>query len=556
MDHSTCVLIEGEVYNKSELISEMASRGYKFTYNNLAELVLLLYEELGESFPVKLNGAFIIAIWNATTRQLLLINDRLGLYPLYFSHASGNLMFGSGVRALLANPAISRNIDRIGIAEFLAFDHLLDERTLLESVHLLPQASILSFHDGSIRVRSYWDVCIPDEYPLRNEMDYMEEFLSLMAQAVSRQSAYDHSESGILLSGGLDSRIILAELVKVNDPRTLHTLTWGIPGCDDDRYSKEVSTKLRVNHHFFELKPDWLLNNADRAVRITDGMGNLVNLHSLATLDEETQIVKILYKGFLGDAMMGFALRPQFWAHYDEQTRWQAHLQVHSDQGVITFNLQEQQQLFTDSFKKGIKNGVIDSYKDGMLASMRNDLANQRIYFDYTQRVPRMTLMGVEIVRSRASVRLPFTDNDLVDFAIKLPPGHLYERKLMRNAFVLGFPKLAQIPLADTGLPMMECTRDVLRRADYVLRWHLNSAGLKWISKQTRRPYKDYNLWFRTILRDWVEGILLSPLSLDRGYYNPEYIRRLLADHMAGANYAVRIGALLSIELWHRQFLD
>jgi asparagine synthase (glutamine-hydrolysing) len=70
------------------------------------------------------------------------------------------------------------------------------------------------------------------------------------------------------------------------------------------------------------------------------------------------------------------------------------------------------------------------------------------------------------------------------------------------------------------------------------------------------RPYKDYNLWFRTILRPWIEQTLLNPTALGRGYFNPDYLRRLVAEHMAGADYAVRLGALMSLELWHQQFIS
>ena len=127
----------------------------------------------------------------------------------------------------------------------------------------------------------------------------------------------------------------------------------------------------------------------------------------------------------------------------------------------------------------------------------------------------------------------------------------------MKEALIQAFPKLAQIPITETGLPLMICLRDVSVRANRVLRWHLNSAGLKWISNQQwTRPYADYRLWFRTVLRYWVEKTLLNPRALERGYYNPNYIKRIVDEHMAGANHEVALGALLTIELWHRIYLD
>jgi asparagine synthase (glutamine-hydrolysing) len=419
----------------------------------------------------------VAAIWDKVRQTLFIVNDRLGLYPLYYSFHNGALLFASGVRSLLVDPALPRNVDHTAVAQFLTFDHLLDDRTLLAQVRLLPQASLLEFADGNLKIERYWEIDYPHDYPLCSEQEYMDEFSFLIRQAVSRQAPGD-IPAGILLSGGLDSRMLLAYLIEKGS-QPLHSFTWGIPGCDDARFARELAKKAGSPHHFFELKPDWLLDKAEQAVRVTDGMGNLVNLHAFATLDAEADLAKVIYKGFLGDAMFGFGIRHQFWAHYDEPTRLRAHYQVHTDQGVITFNEKEQNDYFTDGFKHQVGNSVFDAYIAGMDDSRSEILANQRLYFDYRQRVPRMTIKGVEVVRTQAMVRLPFADNDLVEFSIKVPPGLLYERRLMKDAFIREFPKLAQVPVTDTGLPLMLCMRDITRRANQVIWWHLQSTRLK-----------------------------------------------------------------------------
>jgi hypothetical protein len=199
---------------------------------------------------------------------------------------------------------------------------------------------------------------------------------------------------------------------------------------------------------------------------------------------------------------------------------------------------------------------VIGEMAQGMRASGSSQVANQRLYFDLTQRVPRMTINGVEVVRSHATVRLPFSDRDLVDFACQLPPGMQFNRHLITQAFLTTYPHLAKIPNTATGLPYIACGRDVALRARQLVQWHLRKRGLGWLAGPQRRPYKDYNGWFRTVLKTWVEDTLLSQRALQRPYYNPDYVRSLVAEHMAGSNHAVKLGALLSLELWHRQFLD
>jgi asparagine synthase (glutamine-hydrolysing) len=553
VDKSICIVMEGELFDHRDLRQDLLDRGHRFQHDNDAELIIHLYEEYGENFPVKLNGAFIAAIWDKVNRKLTVFNDRLGLYPLYYAYIGGNLFFASGVRSLLVNPSLPKDIDPVAIAQFLTFDHVLDDRTLLESVRLLPQGSLMVFQDRNLSIDRYWEISYPHTYPLRSEFDYMEEFLALMRQAISRQSPKG-IPAGILLSGGLDSRVLLAFLA--GERESIHSFTWGIPNCDDARYAREIARQVGSDHHFFELKPDWLVGKADEAVRLTDGMGNLVNMHALASLDEEAKHAQIIYKGFLGDAMFGYGLRHQLWANYDHATRQKAHFQVHLDQGVITFTPQEQEKYYTDEFKRRVSSSVSDSYLAGMDASHTDILANQRLYFDYRQRVPRMTIKGVEVVRSKAMVRLPFCDNDLVEFSLRIPPGLMYERSMVKNAFIREFPKLAQIPTTETGFPLMLCSRDVLIRAKHVVYSHLNSQKLKNFLGPIQQPYQDYQGWFRNELRGWVEQTLLNPGALNRGYLKPECIREVVLDHMAGRNHSVKLGALLTLERWHQQYLN
>lgn len=551
-----CAVLEGELFDTASIRQTLLSEGRPPVGGGDAALLLALYEAHGERFVDELNGAFVVAIWDGPVHKLVIASDRLGLQPLYYSRGHEGLIFGSGVRALLTHPALPRCVDHVGMAQFMAFDHLLDQRTLVEDVQLLPQATVLVYEDGNLRLRRYWEPLHPHEYPFRLETEWMDDLLQHMRQAMSRQAPREGEPAGMLLSGGLDSRFLLALLGEEQPLDTFQTFSWGLPGCDDVRFAEEVADRLGTRHHFYPLRPDWLRDMAEEAVRITDGMGNLVNLHAGATLKEQTQHAQILYKGFLGDAMAGFAQRPQHWADYTAEDAINAHQLAHREHGVLIFENDRLAQTLTPAFQERIGDAVMDSYRAGMAAARTPQLADQRIYYDYTQRVPRHTLNGVLMVRSRAAVRLPFTDPDLVNMMLTVPPGFRYRRALIRNTFIRQFPHLAQIPVPDTGLPMIDCARDVKIRVQRLVRWHLNKAGLKRVSYLNRRPYKDYGTWFRTMLRDWVEDNLLGQRSLQRGYFQPEAIRRLVDEHMNGTDHSTRLGLLLSVELWHQQFMD
>ncbi|HET7010122.1 MAG TPA: asparagine synthase-related protein [Anaerolineales bacterium] len=554
-DRKVCLFMEGEVFDAAELRRALGDGGHDLRSEDDAELALHLYLEYGKEFASRLNGAFIVALWDFRRRELIVTNDRLGLYPVYHASTSRGFFFASGVRGLLAERSLPRRIDRIAMAEFLTFDHVLGQRTLIEDARLLPQASVLVCRQGGVSIRKYWEPISPSSYPIRKDIAYSDELIDIFRRAVRRQSP-NGQQAAILLSGGMDSRAILAAMAEGPGNGHLSAVTWGIPGCDDERFAGEVARLAAIPHHALPLRPDWMRSLAETGVRLTDGMGNLVNLHGLAVAEDSRRLAPVLYKGFLGDAMFGFGMRPRYWADYDEASRLHVHLEAYRDYNVLTFDLPDHQTLFTDAFRKRVGEGLLDDYRAAMRASRSPQLSDQRLYIDYTQRVPRMTINGVEVVRQYAAVRLPYADNELMDFSLRVPPGLRMGRQVMIQAFVRAYPSYAQIPVTPSGVPMMACARDLLVRGGAWARWHLRRVGLGRLAGPDSRPAKDYDGWFRTVLRDWVEETLLSPANLNRGYFKPGAVRQLVQEHMAGADHAVRLGALLSLELWHRQFVD
>lgn len=254
--------------------------------------------------------------------------------------------------------------------------------------------------------------------------------------------------------------------------------------------------------------------------------------------------------------MFGFGIRPRFWADYDRDTMMQQHLEAYRDYRVLTFDLPEHPSIFNDSFLQETGDGLMTDFAQGMLAANARDMTAQRLYFDFRQRVPRMTINGVLVARDRAEIRLPFGDNDLVEFSTTVPPWLHYERRLMTDAFIQAYPAMARIPITKDGLPMVHCGREMLLRNWQFIQWHLRRVGLKILAGPESRPYKDYDAWFRGPLRAWVEKTLLNPHALERGYFQPEAVRQVVQEHMAGRDQAVKLGVLMSLELWHRSYLD
>jgi len=548
-DGNLCLVMEGEIFNVEEIRDLLARRGHRLGQAHATELILRLYEELGNDFVTPLNGSFVIAIWNARARQLVVVNDHLGLHPVYFTRTKNRFLFASGVRSLLTDPDVDRTLDPVAAAQMLTFEYPLGDRTLIRSVALLPPASILTLTADRMDIRSYWTLEFSDLSVVRSEESYLEELYHLLRQAVHRQK--HPAESGILLSGGLDSRILLGLLTE-DGPGALQSFTFGITGCSDARMAGQLARVAGTPHHFHELKPDYLLKVAEFGVRVTDGFESVVHMHALANLDRQARIVPVLYKGYLGDALMGGHLWLGLWGGYSEEDQ----ARLFFDRAAVLFKEAEHKDLFSERVYKEVNGAAFESFREALNESHAGMVANRFNHFDLRQRQRRFILNGLELVRSRVVVRAPFCDKDLVNFMLTVPLGLRLNRRLITEILIRRFPKLSKVPCTTTGFPLVPCAQDLLMRINLQLRWRLRAAGLKWVKPPRSAPYANYALWFRTSLKDWAESILLDPRTLDRGYFNPEYVRRLVSRHMAGEDHSGKLGVLISLELWHRRFLD
>lgn len=548
-DRSLCIVMEGEVYGYEHEKQRLIERGHHFQVGNDAEYVLHLYEEYGDDFAPKLNGAFVAAIWNPQARRLLIVNDHMGTRPLYYAQHDGRLLFGAGARTVVADPSFERKVNTAAVIEMLSFDQLWGDHTLFEDVNLLPAASIMVYQDGRLCIEPYWELQFPQTYEYHDEDYYYERWSALMRQAVARQTC--ESEPGaVLLSGGLDSRNILAMMDHKRLP--VQAFSLGQPDCDDVRLAREVAASLKVEHRFFPLQPDYLMHLAEEGVRLTDGMKNCMRMAVLGPLRDMAKQTRVFYKGLWGDTMHGLEVTPELLAPFEESTM--ARMLFH--QRNSPFREEEHAQLFTEPFYRKVRGQAFESF----LATRKRSHStwavdvNNHIGLQVDRRNPTM---GAEIVRNQAAVRTPLADKDFVEFVLTLPPGLRQDRTFYFSAFSRAFPELAKIPYEGTGLPLVECFRELRIRADRQIRWRLRAAGLKWVPEQKHKPFTDYDGWLRTVLRPWAESILLDRRTLDRGYFRPETIRSLVEQHMQGqANYSGKLGALITLELWHRQFID
>lgn len=240
------IVFNGEIYNFWELRKELERLGYAFLSHCDTEVLLAAYAEWGDRCLRKLNGMFAFAIFDEPSQRLLLARDRAGEKPLFYRHDGHSIFFASELKALMANPALPRQIDQESLDCFLATGYVPGERCILEGFRKLPPAHALSFdlRNGSERLWRYWSLPDYSRGGSVSESALVDELEMLMERAVRRQLAAD-VPVGVLLSGGVDSSLITAMASRTSS--RVNTFSIGFPGCED---LDETAHARRVAQHF------------------------------------------------------------------------------------------------------------------------------------------------------------------------------------------------------------------------------------------------------------------------------------------------------------------
>jgi asparagine synthase (glutamine-hydrolysing) len=549
-DGTLCAIMDGEILNGDDLKRELLSNGYEVNLNNDLDLSLYLYGIHGEGFVKKLNGSFTIVIMDKKNQKLVIINDRYGLRPLYYANYKNKFLFCSEVKGILKDSDFDKEIDEAAIADFFSFGYVLGDKTLFKNIRVLPQASILTYRDGRISLNQYWDFEYKENYTSHSLDDYLEEFAFLLHQAVNRCMKGDYVV-GVPLSGGLDSRMIVGMIDKKYLP--IHTFTYGVPGCNDLRFARRVSEEIGTLHHEVTLKCEYFDEYIKKGVFLTDGMISCIHFQTMSILDEMKNWVQVALGGILGDVTSGDHLRHSLFSINDRSNLLYALYKYHDILGEDIRRL-----LFLNSYYQRIKAIPFESVEYSLAKTKAQLSANICDSFDIRERQRRFINYGNINLRSKVEVRTPFFDNDLIDFYLALPPDLRVAQRLYKEVFKRKLPNIAKIPRQSTELPI-DCSRfqEILKRAESIAKWRIEKLCLRKVRFPNRRRPTDYDGWFRTCLKDFIQNTLLSKEALSRGYFNYDFIRGLVDAHMSGkANYSVQIGCLVTFELWHRMFID
>lgn len=262
-DGSLTIILNGEVFNYVELRQALEEKGHEFRTRSDTEVVLHSYQEYGEDCLASFNGMFAFAVWDRRLKKLFLARDRLGVKPLYYFEKDGGLVFASETKALLKTALLTPSPEAASVAEYMVRSYVTGEGTFLSGVKKLLPGHVLTFCDGRLRTRKWWDI-----EPARNgdagEKHYVEKLAWLVSDSVRLRLRSD-VPVGAYLSGGMDSSTIVSTACRELG-RGLKTFSGAFaegPQYDERRYIKLVTEACGTDHHevvptgeeFFEKLP-------------------------------------------------------------------------------------------------------------------------------------------------------------------------------------------------------------------------------------------------------------------------------------------------------------
>jgi asparagine synthase (glutamine-hydrolysing) len=254
-DGDTVIAFNGEVYNHLSLRQELERRGHRFRSRCDTEVVLHAFLEWDIACFRRLRGMFAISLLSEGGRRLVLARDRMGIKPLYYHRRGLNLYFGSELKAILEHEEVDRTLDMRALQEYLSFNYVPSERTLLEDIRKLAPGHLLEWRDGEVRVSCWWDLDVSVRRSLG--LDEAKEELECLLKESVREQLVSDVPLGIWASGGLDSSTILHYAAEASSQRLkTFSISSDSPCCDETEYFREIASIYGTDHHEFHLSSD------------------------------------------------------------------------------------------------------------------------------------------------------------------------------------------------------------------------------------------------------------------------------------------------------------
>ena len=557
-DGTVVVAFNGEIYNYRELRARLRASGHAFRTESDTEVIVHLYEELGEGCVDALRGMFGFAVWDARRRRLFLARDRLGIKPLYWTASDGRLAFASEIKALLRAPGVGAALDHQALAAFLLLKYVPAPRTMFAGIHALAPGCALTCDADGVRVRRWWDLSFRPAGPPLGEPEAAGRLRELLEDAV-RSHLVSDVPFGAFLSGGVDSSTIVA-LMSRELGRPVSTFAVGFAGPGEQHselpYARMVADRYRTDHHEVLIGAGDLVASAEKVVRHLDQpIADNACVPNYMVAELASRHVKMVLTGEGGDELFaGYArysgerLAPLFErlpgaaraagaaiARSPGRSRWRIALyalcQPAEDSRLATWfalmHPEARAELATGELAAAVAGTPPAAlFAEPLRRTDATEPINRMLYVDTKLWLPDDLLARGDKMSMATSLeaRVPLLDHHVVEFAAGLPAAlkvkGLQRKYLLKRAVrdLLPEPILTR---AKKGFPV---------------------------------PISE---WLRGDARAFCHDLLAPATVRRRGLLDAGAVARMLGEHDSGAaDHGSALWALISLELWHRAYVD
>jgi len=475
-----------------------------------------------------LDGEYQLALWNPGAKTLQLFNDRFGALPLYVGESSHGLAFAGGVRGVLMAPGIDNRPDVEAIKEAVTFGgYRLGARTNVRGVRMVPPATVVSLSSGAMSMQRYWTWSELRDGDAANREVLLNEVREAWSAAIS-QRLEGARTPGLMLSGGLDSRAILAEAAR--QKRAMAAITYGTPQSDDVTIAARAARTAGAHWELYPLYTDGWLERRTRRIVETDGLMDLVDLMHTEVFDTMPSRFDVYLSGYIGDAVAGSSL----YAVNSAEDLVRAMPYYGGDLGL--------------------------SYADALDAAetMIAATPGPPRYALYEQKFPQSTSRVTAAARPYVTVRRPFVDYRFFDAVQRVPAQWRADHAFREQWLVSTYPEFfARIPNQRTGVPPGSSR----------VRWHVTRAvRFGWrralaaaaragapVTIADRSYHPDERFWSQPADRAAIESTILRNDSISGDVFGRDRLRAVLTRFFDDGDAPVQVvGALYVFERYHQ----
>ncbi len=571
-DRSCVIIYNGEVYNHADYRAELEAKGYTYETHCDTETILHLYEEYGAKAVEKLRGMFAFAIWDKRKKELFIARDRLGIKPLYYViDREGNLFFGSEIKTLLEASATKPEINFNALPDQTANHGTSGDETLFVNVKRLLPGHTLSWKDGKVRIEKYWDVSFePKSEPSalagglnsdKSERQFIENWRELFKESVKLRLMAD-VPLGMFLSGGIDSSAICAMMAEMVDaPIKTFSVGFKEREANEFEYARIVSKAFKTEHHEITITPEQFFAELPNLIWHEDeplGFIASVPLYFVSRLAQKH--VKVVLTGEGSDEIL---------AGYGRYAKTLQLLQYG-----------EKYESLTPSFlRSAVKTGVstLPNSLNKKLARtfLTRDSDIENLFFDnfaiFTKAMQEKLFSGD--TKAKISEKNPYyLQNKIIENcdADELLDKLLYaDTKTYLHELLMKQDQMSMAASIESRVPFLD-HKLVEYTARMPTKMKLRGRTTKWILREAMNGILPDEIltrskmgfpvpvgnWFRNEFKYIVEENVLSERALNRGIFNADFIKQIVAEHNAGANHDERIWFLVNFEMWQRRFID